>query len=989
MDEEIQDPSTEGVGGLSGLKGLNQQKSPSQYMEVDRKPSDYVSDRKAQELTTSKGQDIGFAGVNDSHLDTDITSATQLDNLENFRGEDQSGIAQIGAGIAKAGVLAGSTFLDGTIGTIVGLGNLAKGALEGDMKGSDFWNNPFSQALQNVNEWSEKAIPNYYTDKEKSEPWYDNILTTNFIGDKVLKNFGFAVGAMYTGNVLTGAISKAAGLSELRNAFKGATLAANGVEGLGVDAVIQAAREGKTMLDGVQLTSELAKDAYKIKKAGAALEVTGALAGAIGEGKIEALNNSKDFRDMEMKNLDAYRDQELEKAKQSYISAHKDFSDVAYDEQGDPYLKLKPQYEQQVKDEVERNIHYKQAVGKITDDALKMGNLDFVLNIPLLATSDAIQFGKLYSGGFNSAKKALINKVEGQGLKYAAERTSLLGMAGKALKNAAAEGTEEQTQQVVADLAGNKYASELNSFYGRKINPDSEKETISWMQATGDAILKNYGKVDGWENFAIGALTGLVGTPMFRGFKNSEGKFQSPVTMEGGVRGEFKELREEDEHNKKLADEMNQRVQSPEFLNYYQHAIRDKTFEKDKEKALMNDDNFEYKNAEHGQLISDIVMFNKAGRIQDLYDMIEGANNTNPENIDQIKQLMANKDTKQSPYDDKIKVDGKDEAIEFVKKRAAEQKETIDKYRKISDDIQVKYGDKLSQDGVEEMTYMLSHVDNLEGRFKSLMEDTHKNLNLYRDQIDLHIKDPQLKENVDLLLNSSPSHLLSILSDPSNKNMVDQMNNIGEKLSKTIPDLKLKGITDNMQDLSRIMDKRNDLINDLTTYMDNPKILTNKIDNLKATVLNEEVNKTHKDQKDKLINSQNLQEYRQNLNEVPEENQFNLVDELDKEGHPLSKEHKAVERYNKDVNDNIDKSDAPEDVRQSAKTLFKGHYDNSNSLQDLQNHNSNNLTENSDAYNTQIYDPTISDEENNTHLVNTQYHLFKAMSEANSNQKFV
>ena len=54
MDEEIQDPSTEGVGGLSGLKGLNQQKSPSQYMEVDRKPSDYVSDRKAQELTTSK-----------------------------------------------------------------------------------------------------------------------------------------------------------------------------------------------------------------------------------------------------------------------------------------------------------------------------------------------------------------------------------------------------------------------------------------------------------------------------------------------------------------------------------------------------------------------------------------------------------------------------------------------------------------------------------------------------------------------------------------------------------------------------------------------------------------------------------------------------------------------------------------------------------------------------------------------------------------------
>lgn len=35
-----------------------------------------------------------------------------------------------------------------------------------------------------------------------------------------------------------------------------------------------------------------------------------------------------------------------------------------------------------------------------------MGNVDFILNIPLLTVSDAWQFGKFYAGGYNTAKRA-------------------------------------------------------------------------------------------------------------------------------------------------------------------------------------------------------------------------------------------------------------------------------------------------------------------------------------------------------------------------------------------------------------------------------------------------------------------------------------------------------------------------------------------------------------------------------------------------------
>ena len=153
-------------------------------------------------------------------FDTGIQSLTQLENLQNTRGELQPWYLQIGAGIAKGAVLALTTFADGIIGTLVGLGNAAA---TGTFSG--FWDNPFSNAMQRINEWSEEVLPNYYTDAERNEPWYDNIFTANFIGDKFLKNLGFAVGAAYSGKVGAGATSRLLGLNKARQAFKGATTA--------------------------------------------------------------------------------------------------------------------------------------------------------------------------------------------------------------------------------------------------------------------------------------------------------------------------------------------------------------------------------------------------------------------------------------------------------------------------------------------------------------------------------------------------------------------------------------------------------------------------------------------------------------------------------------------------------------------------------------------------------------------------------------------
>jgi hypothetical protein len=76
---------------------------------------------------------------------------------------------------------------------------------------------------------------------------------------------------------------------------------------------------------------------------------------------------------------------------------------------------------------------------------------------------------------------------------------------------------------VAGKLAGYKYASELNDFYGAKIDPEAEEETIDWLKATAKAITETYGTAEGWEEGFIGGFTGMVGIPGFRSVRNKEG----------------------------------------------------------------------------------------------------------------------------------------------------------------------------------------------------------------------------------------------------------------------------------------------------------------------------------------------------------------------------------------------------------------------------------------------------------------------------------
>ena len=977
-NQQIQDPSTQGVGGLRGLKSIDALKQEGLLRDVPH--IDNIEDYKQvynSALQRAVPQEVGFVGVGDSMYDEGITSMTQLDNLANTRGELQPWYAQIGAGLAKGAVLAGTTFADGIIGTIVGLGNAAA---TGTFSG--FWDNPFSNAMQQVNEWSESALPNYYADAEKNDPWYENIFSANFIGDKFLKNLGFAVGAAYSGKISAGATSKLLGLNKARQAFKGAVTASG--EALSPNAALQAYREGDLFLDGVRLTDELARDAKKLKMAEPTLKLTGAFSGALGEARIEAIQNSKDWFELHKQQLDDAQAKVAAQEQESMLREFPQFAQYQISPDGKSFEQvLTPEGQAMLQARVDAKFDYKGGLQKLSEDRAKMGNIDFALNIPLLTVSDAWQFGKFYAGGYNTAKRGsqILRTVAEDGtVSYSAAKPSVLRNALKIASKGVAEGPyEEMGQAVAGKVAGYKYASELNDFYGAKIDPDAESETIDWLQATAKAIQQTYGTVEGWEEGFIGGLTGLVGIPGFRSAKNSEGGFQSPVYLQGGIKEDIQEIRERSEKDDAIVSQLNNRVQSPEFLNYYQSAIRHNAYQRQMDEAADNNDNFEFKNAKHNQLISDVIMFDKAGRINDLYDIIEEAGSIKPEDVEQIRQLTTNQETGTSVYDNMTDA----EVIEQVQKQTQETKEAVDNYRKISQDLQVKIGDYFDEDGLEEMTYYFSNIDNLENRFKSVHEDIKDRLqgvlDASMDREFISDSDESKINRLSDFLNFSPVRLINELADSKE---AQSYISLLDKALQTDPNK--QDIIDEVNDLHKIAERRLDFIDKYDTYLRNPQALQQKQERQRENIIRENERQEIAKTKDAALAATNLNEFREALNNEPDSSKRQqILDELENEGNKMAKDYKEVQMYNSEVSRAIDRQPISPEAKANAQELLRTQHENANNLEEMANPNSV-FINNPES----LYDENLPDDLNMMNFAEAQYGLLSAMSEVNNDQRF-
>lgn len=952
-NQQIQDPSTQGTGGLRGLDGINRLRERG--INIDTSilglARDYRGTMQEINRTATPRQDIGFVGVNDSMFDEDITSATQLDNLANTRGELQPWYAQIGAGLAKGVILAGTTFLDGILGLVLGG---AQAITEG--RGSAIWDNPFSKAMQSINEWSEEALPNYYTDAERNEPWDENIFTANFLGDKFIKNLGFTVGAFYSGGV-TAAGLKATKLPQI------------------IGAIAKSSRAPAIVTSGV-----------------------GATISAVNEGRIEALNNSTDWFNLHKTQLDDQHTARLQAIDGMYLDPEMHNRMIA-----------------------QENANYEATLGKLTEDRLKMGNVDLLMNIPILTASNLIQFGRMYANGFKTARKA--TNIVGKAGEYATGRTTGKGIA-RATLSPLSEGLEEISQGAASRISGNYYEDDVNNFYKAKIDPQAEQETLSWMKSFAQGINETVNDGSSLEEFFIGTLTGALGMPRFRGIRSSEGRLQSPVTLEGGTIGEFREYRDKMNRENEIANYMNERVQSPEFINYYQGLIRHNKYQNDMNQAVENNDEFEFKNAEHAQLISDIAMFDNAGKLEDLTTLINSAYDTSDENLAAIVENTTStvtdengKEAKVGPFIDKngnpmySTPEGKQEMIDKLTQTRDEMLNTITNYTKIKDDIDVRTGQQLSDEQLEELTWLKSQIGNWQDRANQLSSEVKPTIGTVLGSMsqlaDMYnsIKTEEGKAHAGLsdLYNSADKNERQIRK---NMSILETVRGLDDKtfaylLSsdpklvegiKSVIESPLSGVTaddaqafnEKIDDIVKLVDATGKYNTKLKEYLENPAKLQEDIVSSTENIAKEEAKKKSDNLKSRLLSATNLSEFRQALNgEEDAATREETLKSLEDEGNEMAKNYREVNAYNTNVQRAINSLDESPAVKADALKLLQDQFENSSNLNEIANPNSI-YVDNADA----LYDDNLTPEENAVKFQEAQYALLRAMNQINNENRF-
>lgn len=597
----------------------------------------------------------------ESMFDEPTATEAQFQELGDIRAENQPWYAKIGAGLAKGAVLAGTTFLNGTLGLVAGVGTAVT-----EDKWSGLWDNDFSRAMDSLNKGAEEVLPNYYTQDELNQPWYTNIFTANFWGDKFIKNIGFTVGAFYSG----------------------------GVYSKGLGAIMQAVKAGSKATSMV--TSGV-----------------GSVISAVNEGSIEALNSANEFEEAYKPKLEIHHRQRLAEIQAEY-DANKGKA-LQRSADGSTYIdSAYLKYKQAI--ERERN-NYNQALTKLEEDKAKVGNATLLMNIPILTASNFYQFGKLYSRGFNTARRTA--DIVGDIGKYEARGLSKTARVGRILGGGLSEGSEEVEQQIATDVSQHYYVTDVNNYYRSLQDPDAAQETLSWTKSFGETLGRTLGEGSTWEQFFIGGLTGLMGMPRFRGMRNEDGKLQSPIVLEENMFSKWKELKQEADRNQAIATHMNERVNSPEFKNYYQGLIRHNKYQNDMNDAALRDDEFDYKNAEHAQLISDISMFSNAGKLDDLMTLIDSAYDTSDENLQSIidnTTTTINKDGKEvkvGPFIDKNgNPMGKEDMIAELTKQKDEILGTIDEYVKTRNKLDSETGQRFTDEQLDELTWMQTQLGN-------------------------------------------------------------------------------------------------------------------------------------------------------------------------------------------------------------------------------------------------------------------------------------
>ena len=685
-------------------------------------------------------EEAAAAGWGESRYDA-MTGFNPNEDIEEMRALAQPNAWKIGNGIIKGGVTAATTAANTVAGTIAGLGSaafeLAKQVNNSVWHGEEFdaanildagVNNFLSEQLIALQNLSEELFPNYRTQEERSDEyqrqWIRHLGTANFIGDSLIKNFGFTVGAMAGGMVWSNLIGKALSKTLVNDLMKGATVAAAG-DKAAYESLIKAAKsiptKGMTAVDVDAFTGNLRNAAKAINRSKAILQVSGATIGAIGEGNMEGLMARKEFIDAQLPELrrryqaqiDAVNDELLNSGDSKYVTTIGigDQYGIPHDEN---VLTQEGQMEA-IRRKQELMEKMRLAEANLEDEGDRLASWTFALNLPVLTGSNLVQFGRMFSGGWKTARTAA--KVSGKLGNYRGilenlsekQAAALLGTA-NALKVAGSEAFEEMAQGFISSGAQNAAEENVTQFNDDGYDDEATGRMRSWWENWFEGGTEYLSDWKNWQEGFMGAVTGLFGMPG-RGYFSGD---------RGGIPGAIREAKEDVHASREAARKLNEIVNDPKFRENWENHIRHLKYDIDMEKALAEDNQYAWHDSNDKQMISDVIAFARAGKLDDLRGVVDNILSMTGANADEIRQVKDGTDpTKQVSTKNKSDED----VVKDVKKPAQSIRDVIDEYEQVYDALQTLAPADADDKMLEEMAFTALNLKALEKRFVTMLDE--------------------------------------------------------------------------------------------------------------------------------------------------------------------------------------------------------------------------------------------------------------------------
>lgn len=541
---------------------------------TDRPNGDMINPGTQNEIPNDFNHVLGalWKPAQENSLNTYVTPYEQTRKYPNFNplvdneelyAAEQSGWSQLSHGLAKGGIFAATTFLESWL----SIPDMIRG-----IGGGNLYKNEWAQAFDDFRENSENWLPNYYSHWEQEHPFYSMIPFSkgfgNFLGDKFFKNFGFTIGAIggaVTQDALIGALTGGTGVAPLLAAQVGrASLWLNKIMSStrNIRPLLEAARELKASKSAVTSLEQLyaAKEGVRLgNKARHALTLASA---THTEAAIEA--------------------------REGYNSLKQELVNQYKQEHG---------YEPNGPDAVE--------IEKIATAA---GNTRYGLNAAILGISNTIQFNTLLKT-FNSTKSALKSGLDVGGTKITVADAATVAGIDKlatvptkgiwnkikpAIPNILSEGVWEEGTQFAVERGTNMYFKD-------KYNGKHKGELNDILNYTMRGLDEQFTSSEGWESMILGALTGLVFSPISSKVSDVFQKYQSGQTKEQRIQS--------------LVNNLNAYGVTGIFQDNYDNAADSIKRQEDIRAAIENDDIFKYKNVKASALYDFFMSAIKAGRL--------------------------------------------------------------------------------------------------------------------------------------------------------------------------------------------------------------------------------------------------------------------------------------------------------------------------------------------------------------------------------------